>query len=96
VLKTLGFTRKAVLVLFVGEAMVVAILGGVLGILLGSGLMYLMGHNPQAGFFQGISVNTGTMILALVLAGLVGSVAALFPSYNASRVDIVEGLRYIG
>jgi len=27
---------------------------------------------------------------------LVGSVAALFPSYNASRVDIVEGLRYIG
>jgi putative ABC transport system permease protein len=96
VLKTLGFTRKAVLVLFVGEAMVVAVLGGVLGILLGSGLMYLMGHNPQAGFFQGISVNTMTMGLALVLAGLVGSVAALFPSYHASQVDIVDGLRYIG
>ena len=36
------------------------------------------------------------MIVALVLASLVGFVAAMLPSYNASRVDIVEGLRYIG
>jgi putative ABC transport system permease protein len=96
VLKTLGFTRKAVLVLFVGEAVVVAVLAGVVGILLGSGLMYLASHNPQAGFFQGISVNWATKVLALLLAGFVGCVAALLPSYHASQVDIVEGLRHIG
>jgi putative ABC transport system permease protein len=96
VLKTLGFTRKTVLALFVGEAVVVAVLAGAIGILLGSGLMYAVGHNPNLGFFQGISVNTVTMIMALLLAGLVGFVAALFPSYHASQVDIVEGLRYIG
>jgi len=96
VLKTLGFTRKTVLALFVGEAVVVAVIAGLLGVGLGSGLMYMVGHNPQAGFFQGISVNWATMLLALTLAGLVGLVAALLPSYNASRVDIVEGLRYIG
>jgi putative ABC transport system permease protein len=96
VLKTLGFTRKTVLALFVGEAVVVAVLAGMIGLLIGSGLMYVIGHNPQAGFFQGIGVNVPTMILAVILAGLVGFVAALFPSYNASRVDIVEGLRYIG
>ena len=62
----------------------------------GSGLMYLASHNPQAGFFQGISVNWATKVLALLLAGFVGCVAALVPSYHASRVDIVEGLRYIG
>lgn len=96
VLKTLGFTRKTVLALFVGEAMVVAILAGVIGILLGSAVMYLIGHNPNLGFFQGISVNPVTMVLALLLSAMVGFVAALFPSYNASKVDIVEGLRYIG
>jgi ABC-type antimicrobial peptide transport system permease subunit len=48
------------------------------------------------GFFQGIGVNAVTMVLALVLAGLVGCLAALVPSYHASRIDIVEGLRYIG
>ena len=96
VLKTLGFTRKAVLTLFVGEAVVVAILAGVAGIVLGTGLMYLASHNPQAGFFQGIGVNWATKILALFLAGIVGCLAALVPSYHASQVDIVEGLRYIG
>jgi putative ABC transport system permease protein len=96
VLKTLGFTRKSVLALFVGEAVVVAVLAGVLGILVGSGLMYMASHNPQAGFFQGISVNWLTKIVALLLAGLVGCIAALVPSYHASQIDIVEGLRYIG
>ena len=96
VLKTLGFTRKAVLAIFVGEAVVVAAIAGVIGILLATVLMYGVGHNPNLGFFQGIGVNTVTMILSLVLAGLVGFVAALFPSYHASQVDIVEGLRYIG
>jgi putative ABC transport system permease protein len=96
VLKTLGFTRKAVLALFVGEAIVVALLAGVIGISLGSGMMFLVGHNPNLGFFQGISVNPVTMVLALLLAALVGLIAALIPSYHASRVNIVEGLRYIG
>src|ERR1700751_2042149 len=96
VLKTLGFTRKSVLALFVGEAVVVAMLAGIVGFLIGSGLMFLVGHNPNLGFFQGIGVNTVTMILALLLSGMVGFVAALFPSYHASQVDIVEGLRYIG
>ena len=96
VLKTLGFTRKAVLAIFVGEAVVVAAIAGIVGIVLATGLMYAVGHNPNLGFFQGIGVNTVTMILSLLLAGLVGFVAALFPSYHASQVDIVEGLRYIG
>jgi putative ABC transport system permease protein len=96
VLKTLGFTKRVVLALFVGEAVVVAALAGVIGISLGSALMYAVGHNPNLGFFQGISVNAVTMALALLLSGTVGFVAALFPSYHASQVDIVEGLRYIG
>jgi putative ABC transport system permease protein len=96
VLKTLGFTRGTVLGLFVGEAVVVAVLAGVIGILLGAGIMYLVGHNPNLGFFQGIGVNSVTMVLAVLMAGMVGFVAALFPSYHASQVDIVEGLRYIG
>jgi len=96
VLKTLGFTRKVVLALFVGEAVVVAVLAGIIGISLGSLAMYLVGHNPNLGFFQGISVSPITMVLAILLAATVGLVAAVLPSHNASKVDIVEGLRYIG
>ncbi|HMK23830.1 MAG TPA: ABC transporter permease, partial [Terriglobales bacterium] len=96
VLKTLGFTRGTVLGLFVGEAVVVAGIGGLLGMLLGTGVMNLFAHSPQAGFFAGIRVSLDTMIMALLVAALVGLVSAVVPSLHASRTDIVEGLRYIG
>jgi putative ABC transport system permease protein len=96
VLKTLGFTRKTVLGLFVGEAVTVAVIGGLAGVLSGIGLLTMFSHSPSAGFFAGIKVTPLTMAAALSVAGLVGFLSALVPSYNASRVDIVEGLRYIG
>jgi putative ABC transport system permease protein len=96
VLKTLGFTRGTVLGLFVSEAVVVACIGGWVGMLLGIGLMKVFSHSPQAGFFAGIKVSPVTMILALLVAALVGLVSAVVPSLHASRTNIVEGLRYIG
>ena len=96
VLKTLGFRRQTVLGLFVSEAMVVALLGGLVGVLGGSGLMWLVSHAPGIGFFSGIVVTPLTVAAALVVAGMVGVASAAVPSYHASRVDIVEGLRYIG
>jgi len=36
------------------------------------------------------------MLAALLVAAMVGFLSALVPSYNASRVDIVDGLRHIG
>jgi putative ABC transport system permease protein len=96
VLKTLGFTRGTVLGLFVGEAVVVAGMGGFAGTLLGIGLMQVFAHSPQAGFFAGIRVSPLTMTAAMLVAALVGLVSAVVPSLRASRTDIVEGLRYIG
>lgn len=96
VLKTLGFTRQTVLGLFVGEAVTVAVIGGLAGVLAGVGLMTMIAHSPQAGFFGGVKVTPPTMLAALFVAAMVGFLSALVPSYNASRVDIVEGLRHIG
>jgi len=96
VLKTLGFTRKTVLGLFVGEAVTVSLIGGMGGVLVGAGAFWLLAHAPQAGFFNNFTVTWGTAAAALTVAGLVGFLSALVPSYHASQVDIVEGLRYIG
>jgi len=96
VLKTLGFTRQTVLGLFVGEAVTLAVIGGLVGVILGIGLVWMFAHSPQAGFFVGIRVTPPTLLAALLVAALVGVLSALVPSYHASRVDIVEGLRYIG
>jgi ABC-type antimicrobial peptide transport system permease subunit len=49
------------------------------------------------GFFLAqMTISSGTLIVALLVAALVGFLSSVVPSYNASRVQIVEGLRHIG
>jgi putative ABC transport system permease protein len=94
VLKTLGFTRNSILGLFVGEAISLAVIGGVLG---ATGA-FLLGNAvaSQGGFFGAMKVTPATVLVALVVAALMGFFSAVVPSYHASQVNIVEGLRHIG
>jgi putative ABC transport system permease protein len=96
VLKTLGFTRQTVLGLFVGEAVSLALVGGLIGIGLAYGLVYAATHSPQFFSFYNLQVTAGMWVVAMFIAGLVGFLSALVPSYHASEINIVEGLRHIG
>jgi putative ABC transport system permease protein len=96
VLKTLGFTRQTVLGLFVGEAVSLALVGGLIGIGLAYGLVYAATHSPQFFSFYNMQVTPGMWVVAMFIAGLVGFLSALVPSYHASEINIVEGLRHIG
>jgi putative ABC transport system permease protein len=97
VLKTLGFTRQTILRLYIGEAVLVALTGGALGCLLALGLVSAMSHAPGMGLFlSGMKVTPITLLLAISIAGMVGFLSAIVPAYHAAKIDIVEGLRYIG
>jgi len=97
VLKTLGFTGGNVLSLFVGEAVALSLAGGALGILAATGLIHIFAHSPVGiGISNGLTVTVPTMGVALMVAASVGFFSACLPAYNASRLNIVEGLRHIG
>ncbi|MFZ0289698.1 MAG: ABC transporter permease [Candidatus Sulfotelmatobacter sp.] len=96
VLKTLGFTRQSVLGLFVSEAVALAMAGGVIGVGLAYVLIYAVTHSPQFFSFYNMKVTPGMWAVALFVSGLVGLVSSLIPSYHASQVNIVDGLRHIG
>lgn len=96
VLKTLGFTRGTILSLYVGEAITISLFGGFLGASAATLLMIAASKLPNGTFFTGFKVNTPTYLAALAVAALVGFVSAVFPSYQASRRNIVDGLRHIG
>jgi putative ABC transport system permease protein len=95
-LKTLGFTRGRVFTLFVGEAVALSLLAGILGILAAAGFVQLLAHAQSLGVPTHMAVTLSTMLLALVVAAAVGFASASLPAYHASRLNIVEGLRYIG
>ncbi|MGB9233352.1 MAG: FtsX-like permease family protein [Terriglobales bacterium] len=97
VLKTLGFTRRSILRLYLGEAVIVSLSGGVLGCLFALLLISVLAHAPGMGmFFGGMKVTPPTLLLAIFVAGVVGLLSAIFPAYHAAKLDIVEGLRYLG
>jgi putative ABC transport system permease protein len=97
VLKTLGFTRGSVLSLFVGEAVALSVAGGLLGVMVAAGLIQLIGKSASLlAVPGGLRVTLSTMVVAMVVAALVGLVSGSLPAYNASRINIVEGLRHIG
>ncbi len=95
VLKTLGFGGTWISVLVLGESTLVALAGGLAGILLTFPAAAVF--REAVGQFFPVFVVTGQTILLDALAALaVGLLAAVFPLWSALRVRIAEGLRRIG
>jgi putative ABC transport system permease protein len=94
VLKTLGFTRNRILGLFVGEAVSLAVVGGLIGSIVC--FVLVKGMASSGGFFTGMKVTPITMAIAVLIAAIVGFASSFIPSYNASKMNIVDGLRHIG
>jgi putative ABC transport system permease protein len=96
VLRTLGFTRPQILLLYLGESAALALMGGLFGVTLAAGLLHLVTRSPAIGVPGSLKVTFSTAALALTVAAFVGLLSSVIPSYNASRRNIVEGLRHIG
>jgi putative ABC transport system permease protein len=88
--RALGASRQQVLWLFLGEAVVLASLGGVAGLALGAG-----GAQLLAWLIPAMPVNTpwDFVFVAQLIAVLIGIVAGVFPAMRAARLDPVEALR---
>ena len=94
-LKALGFSPGFVVRLLFGESLLIAALGGLAGLLLT--LPLASAFRAAVGtLFPVFQVSTLTMALQLAAALGVGLVAAAWPAWRMSRIDIVAGLRHIG
>ena len=95
VLRTLGFMPRAILVLFVGEAVLLCVAGWFLASLAAYGLVHGATHSggPLAVFLK---INVLTLAVSLPVAAVVGFLSAVFPAYSVSHMNIVQGLRHIG
>jgi putative ABC transport system permease protein len=97
VLKTLGFTRLRVLSIFVSESVALALAGGIIGILVAIPLIAGLTHRfIGLGIPLDMKVNPPTAAISMLAAIALGIVSGYLPARNASRINIVEGLRHIG
>lgn len=88
--RALGATQRHIAVQFLGEALLLALIGGVGGVLLG-GLVTTIYANLRG---WETLIPTIAMVGGLLAALAIGAIAGLYPAIRAARLSPTEALRY--
>jgi putative ABC transport system permease protein len=91
ILKTLGFTDGKVLGMVLLESLLVAVIGGGLGLLLAS--LIIAQGDPTGGFLPIFHFPPRDLVLGVALVLVLGVLAGLVPGLQAGRLKIVDALR---
>jgi len=110
ILKAIGYRPREIMGMFLAEAALTGVIGGVTGLMLGYALSFLMGQGlagstisfGRGGFGGGggggaavVPVfSTDLIIFALTFPVLLATVAGLYPAWRASRMNAVTALKY--
>ncbi len=93
--KALGAKQRDILAEFLLEAVLLTILGGILGIALGSLISWSLAQVAQNfGFAWKFIIPVSGIVIGLSVAGGIGLIFGVFPARRAAKLDPVEALRY--
>ncbi len=98
VMKTLGFTNGGILTIILGEAVVLSIVGAMLGCLVASVLAAGVGANA-GGFIaqlRNLTLTPATIAFILAFSVVVALISSFGPALNAARTNILDTLKYSG
>jgi putative ABC transport system permease protein len=91
VLKTLGFSGAAILVLVLTESLFIAFTGGLLG--LGLAWLFVQGGDPTNGMLPIFVLPTRDVVIGVGLMVIMGLLAGVMPAVSAMRLKITDALR---
>jgi len=91
VLKTLGFSRRRIFGLILGESVLVALLGGIPGIALAA-LVGIIVRSSLASILPGLAVTPAIAFLGIGLMIGFGVIAGMIPAVSAMRLRIAPAL----
>jgi putative ABC transport system permease protein len=88
--KSLGATRRDVLLQFMVESSIMAVIGGVIGVVFAIGIAVAMGHLTPLP----TAVPIRWVVIAVLISTGVGLVFGVYPAYKASKLNPIEALRF--
>jgi putative ABC transport system permease protein len=92
--KALGAKHKDILYEFLFEAVLLTLLGGVIGIIFGVVLSFAVAKAAQSiGMAWDFIVPLSGIIIGVSVSGIIGLLFGVLPARNAARLDPIEALR---
>jgi len=94
IFRAIGFRRGHVMQIILLEAMIVGLVGGIVGFFSGNGIAWIsLPFVIKGGTFAGINISMGAISILLSIA--LSLLASLYPAVRASRLDPSEALRVL-
>jgi putative ABC transport system permease protein len=93
-LKALGVERKNILFMTMGEAALMGIIGGLLGIAVGGTIVYYLNDILASKGTALFDITPRLVVTALLFATILGMICGTYPAYRATRMSPMEALRY--
>jgi len=91
-LRAVGFSRRQLRTMVRLESMVISLLGAVLGVGLGLVFGVALQRSQSSSGIEVLSVPFGQLLIFVVLAALVGVLAAVWPARRAARLDVLRAI----
>jgi len=88
--KSVGATRKDIMLQFVIESSVMSAMGGILGVILAAGIAYLVERVTPLP----MSVPVWAVVISIAVSTSVGLLFGVYPAYKAGKLDPIEALRF--
>jgi putative ABC transport system permease protein len=88
-----GARERDILLQFLTEAVVLSLLGGIIGIGFGFGVSKVLGKIQMFSQFKTV-VSAGSVLMSFMFAAAVGIFFGFYPARKASKLDPIEALRY--
>ncbi|HEX8176818.1 MAG TPA: ABC transporter permease [Pyrinomonadaceae bacterium] len=86
--KAVGATKKQILMQFLIESALLCAFGGLMGLLLASGICWLITILAEIT----MTITVGYILLALIVSSAVGMIAGIYPAFKAARLDPIVAL----
>jgi putative ABC transport system permease protein len=90
---SIGARERDILLQFLAEAIVLSLVGGLLGIAMGVGVSKLLHYIPIFATIKTV-VSPSWVIMAFLISGSIGVFFGFYPARKASKLDPIEALRY--
>ncbi len=93
-LRAVGMTRRQIRTMVRAESVMISLFGATLGVLMGTFFAWAILRALASEGLTAFEIPVGQIIAYFVLAAIAGVFASIWPAYRASKVDILDAIKF--